>query len=598
MYRQRCAIFAQQRDAAAKRSDRISNIRLLVFCVLLLSAGAAIAHSPWWWLGVLGMLIIFVVAVVRHYAIEQERQRYATLWAINDEGLQRLRRDWATLPLRQVTQPPPPDSYASDLDVFGHASLMHLLGTASTPVGLATLYRWLLEPASPEIIVQRQAAVGELAPLVDWRDELALRGRAIKASQAAYEQFVAWAEQSPVLSHRPVIVWIARILPVLTLSAFLAYFTGLIRVPWWLVLCVLNLIYANSVGVLADKVIVQVAARQHSFADFAALFRLINSQSFDTPELQRLQQTLRAGGLRADEQMARLGRIMALADQRFSFFYIVLQAFTVWNIHVGWLLERWQRDVGSHARRWLATLGETEALAALATLHHDNPGWVMPVVKAGERCLQTDAIAHPLLPPPSAVPNDVTIGPPHTFLLITGSNMSGKSTLLRAIGLNLVLAQAGGPVCAASFQCPPLVLATSMRISDSLEGGISYFMAELLRLKTVIDTAKVSHAAGRTTLFLLDEILHGTNTSERQIAARRIIKQLLQLAALGAVSTHDLTLAAAPDIAVNSQPFYFTEQFSRGPDGPLMEFDYTLRPGLAPSTNALKLMEIIGLPTE
>jgi DNA mismatch repair ATPase MutS len=191
------------------------------------------------------------------------------------------------------------------------------------------------------------------------------------------------------------------------------------------------------------------------------------------------------------------------------------------------------------------------------------------------------------------------VGPPGTFLLVTGSNMSGKSTLLRAIGVNVVLAQAGGPVCADDMAIPPLALATSVRVRDSLEYGVSYYMAELRRIKEVVDAATEARAEGkRVPFFLLDEILHGTNTSERQIAARRIIRHLLALGATGVVSTHDLTLADSPDLARVSQQVYFTEQFSRGPEGPVMRFDYRLRPGVATSTNALKLMEIVGLPVD
>ena len=175
--------------------------------------------------------------------------------------------------------------------------------------------------------------------------------------------------------------------------------------------------------------------------------------------------------------------------------------------------------------------------------------------------------------------------------------MSGKSTLLRAIGVNIVLAQAGGPVCAAALRLPPLALATSMRVQDSLDQGVSYFMAELQRLKEVVDAAeRVGSTGERTLLFLLDEILHGTNTGERQIAARRIILHLLNLGATGAVSTHDLMLAGAHGLSAVSQLVHFTEQFARGVDGLMMTFDYKLRPGIATSTNALHLMEMIGLP--
>jgi DNA mismatch repair ATPase MutS len=320
---------------------------------------------------------------------------------------------------------------------------------------------------------------------------------------------------------------------------------------------------------------------------------------------------------------------MALADLRGWMFFYPIQIATLWNVHVLWLLERWQHAAGARARAWLAALGDFEALAALATLAHDNPSWIFPELydpqrpttntQDGDQLLDKQVAAcafvdpkiealnlgHPLLPPAACVGNDVTIGPPGTFLLVTGSNMSGKSTLLRAIGMNVVLAQAGGPVCATALRVPPLALASSMRVQDSLEQGISYFMAELQRLKEVVDTAAQvgqaggipTNGGGRTPLFLLDEILHGTNTSERQIAARRIILHLLSLGATGAISTHDLALADAPEFAAISQSVHFTEKFTRGTDGLSMTFDYQLRPGIATSTNALKLMEMIGLPS-
>jgi DNA mismatch repair ATPase MutS len=205
-------------------------------------------------------------------------------------------------------------------------------------------------------------------------------------------------------------------------------------------------------------------------------------------------------------------------------------------------------------------------------------------------------LGHPLLSDSGRVVNDVQVGPPGTFLLVTGSNMSGKSTLLRAIGTNAVLAGAGGAVCAEALLMPPVALLTSMRIQDSLAQGVSYYMAELRRLKAVVDGARGETAEGAAVpLYLLDEILQGTNTTERQIAARRIIAHLVRQGAIGAVSTHDLSLADAPELATTARPIHFTEAFISGPDGPSMTFDYRARPGIATSTNALRLMEIVGL---
>jgi DNA mismatch repair ATPase MutS len=334
------------------------------------------------------------------------------------------------------------------------------------------------------------------------------------------------------------------------------------------------------------------------FRTYADLFALVESQSFEAAALRALQQRLTAGHLRADQQLRRLGRRMPLADFRMFLLFAPIQWLTLWTFHVLWLLERWQRDAGASVRRWLDALGEFEALAAFATALHDHPDWSLPqIVEDGEAVLRAEQLGHPLLPPATVVRNDLQVGPPGTFLLVTGSNMSGKSTLLRAIGVNVALAQAGAPVCATRMSLPPVEIATCMRVQDSLEQGVSYFMAELQRLKLVVDRARaVRGSCGRTLLYLLDEILHGTNTAERQVAARQVIRHLIDLGAIGAVSTHDLTLADAPDLAAARRAVHFTEQFVRGPDGPRMSFDYRLRPGLATSTNALRLMEIVGLP--
>jgi len=303
--------------------------------------------------------------------------------------------------------------------------------------------------------------------------------------------------------------------------------------------------------------------------------------------------------------MRRLARILQFGDLRLSMFFPIIQAFLLWSFHTLWLLEGWQRTAGLRVRFWLETLSELEALSALATLAADNPTWAFPEIieKTDDAsALSARNLGHALLPPAVCVGNDVGIGPMGRFLFVTGSNMSGKSTLLRAIGMNVVLAQAGGPVCADEMRLMPLTLATSIRVQDSLEYGISYFMAELRRLHEVVEiahtTTEKNGAGEREPLFLLDEILHGTNTSERQIAARQIIRTLLRYGATGAVSSHDLSLTETPDLTAARDAVHFTETFTRGPDGPAMSFDYQLRPGVATSTNALKLMEMVGLPLD
>ncbi|HZG67198.1 MAG TPA: hypothetical protein VEZ12_10670 [Herpetosiphonaceae bacterium] len=540
----------------------------------------------------------FLVVVVRHRRLANLRHRYDELWTINNEGLQRLRRDWNVLPLRRPASVPPEHPFAADLDLLGHASLQHLLNTAHTPVGQVTLQDWLLNPAPPEVVRARQGVVAELAHRIDFRDELALRGREMGSLQSDYEAFLRWAEAPPWLVQRRWLLWAARLLPLLALGSGVLWVTGWLSAPLWVLFIFANIIITLFAGSAVDAVIDQVATRQGAFRAYGRLFGLLLGTRFEAAGLKAAQTALGEGPDAADWQMHRLQRIMIAADLRLWLLFAILQWTTLWTVHVLWLLERWQRASGVRARAWLDALGEVEALAALATLDHDHPTWTFPeIAAAAPPFLIGWGLAHPLLKPGVVVANEVEVGPPGTFVLVTGSNMSGKSTLLRAIGVNIVLAQAGGPVNAFLLRMPPTTLATSMRVQDSLEQGVSYFLAELRRLKSVVDAAHHARVVGTCTLiFLLDEILHGTNTAERQIAARSILRHLLDLEAMGAVSTHDLQLVDTPELLRACRPVHFREIFHRGPDGPSMSFDYILRPGIAPTTNALKLMEIVGLP--
>ena len=596
VYEQRCAEFDAQRLHYEGRWNRLANVRLWLFVGLLVAVAIALSGGVWAWLAAAALFVGFVVTVRQHRTQGRLRQRAALLYAANNEGRQRLSRAWAALPLRRPAPPLDAPSFAADLDVLGHASLQHLLSTPTTPMGLATLQAWLLQPAPSTVALERQAAAAELAPMLDFRDEMQVRGRLTETTGDNAEPFLGWAEGAVWLRRRPLLVWFTRLSPTLILAGAIAQGVGQPGWVVWLPLLVINLVLVLTVGGRADAVFEQVAARRGVFEGYAGLFALLNDQRFNAPLLQRISEALAAGNVRADDQMRRFGRIMAFADLRFWMLYFPFNVVTLWGFHCWWALEGWQQVAGRQTRGWLAALGEIEAVIALATLRHDQPEWAFPELPEHTPVLAGWGVGHPLLPNAARVTNDVQLGPPGTVLLVTGSNMSGKSTLLRAVGLNAVLAHAGGPACAWWFRLPPVTLATSMRVQDSLEQGISYFMAELLRLKQVVDTARRTAASNeRRTLFLLDEILHGTNTAERQIAAKHIILHLTQLGAIGAVSTHDLALAHEPEIARIAQPVYFTETFSRTPDGPVMQFDYQLRPGLAPSTNALKLMEIVGL---
>ncbi len=601
VYQERCQRFAAERDRYDHLSNWNANINVALVLAALACLGVGIWQGDWgWYLAAALLFLAFVAAYINLGRLNNLELRYQTLWQINEEGLSRRQRDWAHLPLHQTASKEQQPPHAVDLDLLGHASLQHLLSTPNTPIGLKTLQAWLLQPASSSTIKTRQQAAAELAPQIEFRDQLALSGRLMGEAQPRYERFLAWAEGLPWLEQRPWLLWGARVLVLLTLALVVIQAIGLTPYSLWIFPLAVNLVLLGSFGRKINEIIHEVEERQTVIQTYARLFQLVNDQAFTTTALQTLQSTLSAGGLRADQQMRRLARLMPLATIRRSMFFFLIEWLTLWDIHLLWLLERWQRLAGRSARSWLDTLGEIEALAALATLAHDHPDWTFPeLIEDRSLVWESDGLGHPLLSPAVCVRSDVNIGPPGHFLLVTGSNMSGKSTLLRAIGVNTALAQAGGPVCAARLRLAPLTLATTIRVQDSLEQGISYFMAELKRLKAVVDLAEQTRAAGeRVPMFLLDEILHGTNTAERQIAVRQILLYLLKLGATGAVSTHDLSLADMPALAAISQPVHFTETFIQGTDGLEMRFDYQLRPGIATSTNALKLLKMVGLPLD
>jgi DNA mismatch repair ATPase MutS len=329
---------------------------------------------------------------------------------------------------------------------------------------------------------------------------------------------------------------------------------------------------------------------------YAPFFHLWESYPARSPLLVRQVARLSDEGEVASSGVGRLARIVHMADIRLSSLYPVFAVAFLWDVHLGRALERWRRKHGEHVADWMEALGQLETLAAFATLAADHPSWCFPDPSSeGERVrFRATGLGHPLLRPDECVTNDVELGPPGSVLLVTGSNMSGKSTLLRSIGLAAVMAGAGMPVCAESLELPAVRLFTSMRVQDSLEAGVSYFMAELLRLKELLERAERPGDATRPPLlYLVDEILQGTNSEERQQAGRRLIRHLLRRHAIGAVTTHDLELHRDPEVEAAADLVHFRESLDEARDG--LSFDYRLRPGLATTRNALLLAERVGL---
>ena len=616
-YQQRILRLSTHIAELEARDSRLSRMRGFVFLASLVLALAWATGLGTWSLVVSGLVFVgFVVTVGYHEQIQRQLKKESLRREIAQHQQARIRRDWASLPA-EAQRPSPPaqelidqaptwlldDTVVADLNVLGIGSIWMLLNQATTPLGQQQLHAWLRSPAERSEIESRQAAVQALAQRPEFCLDLYLSGRMLTDVRGDSVNFLRWAEGESWLSQRPDLIWLTRLLAAGLFALFVALVlqwlppaAWLLFVAWFIGHVVVNMLWVGRVHDLFNR----ISSGKYDLLHFTEMFEATAHLPDDAPRLTQLRNQMRAGDAQFEDAFGQLQRILQLANGRKSGLmgipWLFLQLLVFWDFHVLLWLERWQRQFGRNVRHWFEAVGELEALASLATLAHDHPDWSFPAVDDEHLKLTATAMGHPLISPEECVVNDVELGPPGTFLLVTGSNMSGKSTLLRAIGANVVLGLAGGPTCTADFRLPTVELATSMRIQDSLNEGVSLFMAELKRIKLIVDRARDLNTSSQPRmLYLLDEILQGTNSAERHIAVTRIVRHLLATRALGAISTHDLELADDEQLKAVCQLVHLRETIERFDDREHMTFDYVLRQGVTPTTNALRLLEMVGL---
>ncbi|RKG63104.1 DNA mismatch repair protein MutS [Corallococcus sp. CA054B] len=572
-------------------SARYANLRTVAFVAALVVAALTLMGrlpKPWWWAAA-GALAVYGVLAVLHHQVFLKEQRARLFVLLNERGLARLEGGWHSFTDTGERFLSPNHLYATDLDVFGQGSLFQLINETATRAGEERLAAWLSAPATAETVVTRQGAARELAPRVDFRQDLCVDARVVAKDKADPALFIQWAEAGPSLD---AIRWarpLAILLPPVTLTLFILGTVGVIpdSLVW------LGLLAQLGIAVATRRTLRQmdegVERGERGFARYASLFERVEKQTFEHPRLKQLQSGLTAqGGPPVSALFQRFSRLYSLIEFKRHQFHPLVHWLTLWDIHALFALENWRAAHGRDVRQWFEGLSELEALCCLGGLAHDRPAFTWPQLQAQGPSVEATALGHPLLDAP--VPNDVSLPGPRHALLITGSNMSGKTTLMRALGANVVLALAGAPVAAAAFRLSPVQVLTSMRVKDSLERGVSYFHAEVLRLKMVLDAAA---AAKGQALFLLDEILLGTNTRERQIASREVLRLLLASGACGAVTTHDLSLAVlADEPGSHVVNVHFRDHLEDGK----MVFDYRLRQGVVDTTNALRVLRLAGVP--
>lgn len=614
-YTERLDHFASLQRQLAERNRIFVGVRtVLFFASAILLAAGYLGAEPRNVLLILGWsaAAAFLVAITLHEHLRLTQVAAHRQTKLYQRLLARLDRRWAEIsPLQPHC--PQRSALADDLDLFGSASLWQLLVLPSTGFGRQTLCQWLLQPATWPEVLQRQAAVKELRDAVGKREEIVDRIASISDGVEDATGLATWAAGPRWLpSHRTAHV-LSMVGPALFFFGAIALFLASLPQETdpgrlWIAAGLLgagfavNFVLTLGWGSWLHDIFLRVTGSNRDAQQLRSVFQSIGDLPGESSTIVHLRQSALLGeqsaanGFRDLLWRVRLANLQR--DPLLYLVYLLLQLVLAWDFRVIESLERWQVRYGAASHGWFEALGQCEALIAVATLADENPDWCFPRPNDDPATIfQASALGHPLLPEHQRVANAICLQRAQPLLLVTGSNMAGKSTLLRALGLNQILARTGGPVCASDYRSDLFELATSIRVRDSLQEGVSFFMAELKRLKEVVDTAEQAAAGAdrAPVLFLLDEILQGTNSRERQIAVMKVVERLLQCGAVGAISTHDLELADQPEVQRISQIVHFRESFESVDGQERMRFDYVMRPGPTPTTNALKLLSLVGL---
>ncbi|MTI31763.1 MutS-related protein [Xanthovirga aplysinae] len=589
-YQKRKKSFAESFQRLSKKSSRLSWLRVLLFLAYLISVvflaniGAESAFLLLLFIGPIG----FAFLVRYHNRISYEKKHNGILKEINEEEIARLKGKLRGLPSGD-TYLEADHPYALDLDIFGQNSLFQLLCRATTSAGKEMLAKWLLKGAQLNEVESRQEAVKELSQKLEWRQNFQASGRhyEVQEEENHTQILLNWLKEPNKLSRNPFYVIGAWLLPL----SVLAYIPAMMYLEWnyygLSVIVLLNIFFLGSVQAYAQDTHRKTSGSVKTLKAYSSLIGMIEGEEFSSNKLKGLQAAFKHENQKSSTEIKRLGFILDNLDSRANLVYHIFNILFILDIQ--WLLraERWRSNMKSDVNKWFEAISEFEVLSGMAALNFSNPDFAIPQIVSSDHQFKAQELGHPLIPAEKRVCNDFELDGIGSIAIVTGSNMSGKSTFERTMGINTVLALAGAPVCAKAMVVSQTQVFTSMRTIDSLEESVSSFYAELKRLRQLLDLLQDE----KPVLFMLDEILKGTNSHDRHEGAAALIRQLKDLNASGLVSTHDIKLSELAKESDQLKNFSFESQI----EGDEILFDYKIHEGPCRSFNASKLMEKMGI---
>ncbi|MEZ4826962.1 MAG: hypothetical protein R3C61_11885 [Bacteroidia bacterium] len=582
------------------RYNRLSWARLIVFLgavgldLLLFQWSAAAGLA-----GGMILLVVFLYLIRIHTVVSDERDHLTRLRNIHETEIAALNGQWKDRPdgtgLRVQNHP-----YAYDLDIFGRGSVFQYINRTGTAIGRAALAEELQNPQqSAAIIGQRQEAVAALAQNPRWNLNFEAVGQGTSDSEEDVRALIAWLAEKPFFSTHPLYPKLLWIMPGLFFSAFMLWLIPSIpelgisqyQLPGSAVL-IIFLLNLFLVGINLGKIgrqQVQVGKKSEMLRKYSRLLSQIEEESFDAVLLRKDRETLIQGGLSASGKIQLLSDLIYMLDQRLNAFMgLLLNGAMLWDIRYVSRLEKWRENYMEELPHWFEILRRWDSLISWSRFAYNHPDFIFPEVKEGPFHMEATGLGHPLIPTDIRVNNDVVLSKPGEFLIITGANMAGKSTFLRTVGVNLIFAMSGAPVCAKGYSFSPIEMITSVRAQDSLSDNESYFYAELKQLKKIIDKLK----EGRPVFVIVDEMLRGTNSKDKMIGSRKFIEQLIHLRAVGLVATHDLSLG---ELSKDFPEYAHNKRFEVEISGENLRFDYKLMDGISQNLNATFLMQKMGI---